>query len=355
MTDRAVILPTPVDPFMLNYWLHGFNTIWGDEVTRLYIVVNSPIQKDVIDYVMKITDKPNITVLYFPTQIEHGDAINRALEIVQEKYVMLVEDDCYIFKAGVIDQCFHWLESGQYQIVGSKRGSCHPEILERAKQIWGLQYEGLGDQGCNFWPNLFFASKELLLRTDRNFGAKAWQKGTNIEQLGNYTVLNDVIYGDTFVWASLQLRAMVPEKYIKYIPQYHGHPDDLKHFEQQSDLFDGHAPWCHIGSLSSGVHGILMDSEKRPLATRVSNPTQYSGQCLPCLAKTEMEHFEYERRLQWWLTFVEFYEKQSAIVDPIPEFRKMYNEAILTAVGQMQLSIKRIRKRQWAYKTIGLW
>lgn len=346
---RAVILPTPVDPFMLNYWLHGFNEIWGDEVSRLYIVVNSPIQKDVIDYVMKITDKPNITLLYFPTQIEHGDAINRALELVQEPNVMLVEDDCYIFKRGVIDQCFHWLESGQYQMVVSKRGSCHPEILERAKQLWGLAYEGFGDQGCNFWPNLFFSSKELLLRTDRNFGAKAWQKGTVIEQLGNYTVLNDVIYGDTFVWASLQLRAMVPEKYIKYIPQYHGHPYDLQHYQDKQFLFNGQAPWCHIGSLSSGVHGILTDEQNRPLATRISKP-DVKGQDLTTLAKTEMEQYEYERRLQWFLSFVEFGEQ-----DSIPDFRQLYKDAVTRAVGYMKLSIKRIRRRQEAYKTIGLW
>lgn len=355
MTDvgRAVILPTPVDPFMLNYWLWGFHNIWGDEVDRLYIVVNSPIQADVKAYVEKITNNPKITLLYIPYQIEHGDAIRRALELVQERYVMLVEDDCYIFKRGVVDQCFHWLESGQYQLVGSKRGSCHPEILERAKQIWGLNYEGLGDQGCNFWPNLLFTSVNTLLATDLNFGAKAWHKGEVISELGNYSVLNDVIYGDTFVWASLQLRRLVPEKYIKYIPQYHGHPDDLRHYEERNNLFDGHAPWCHIGSLSSGVHGILMDDQNRPLATRVSKP-EVKGQDLLTLAKTEMEQYEYERRLQWWLRFVEFYlEKDKE--NPIKDFAQQYTEAVTRAIGLMKLSIKRIRRRQSAYNSLGLW
>lgn len=354
-TSRAVILPTPVDPFMLNYWLYGFNTIWGNEVDHLYITVNSPIQQDVIEYVKSICNNPKITLTVIPQQIEHGEAINRTLELVKEKYVMLVEDDCYIFKRGVIDQCYHWLESGQYQIVGSKRGSCHPEILERAKQIWGLDYQGVGDQGCNFWPNLYFSSKELLLHTDRNFGAKAWQKGEVIPQLGNYIVKNDVIYGDTFVWASLQLRGLVSDKYIKYVPQYHGHPDDLRHYEERSNLFDGHAPWCHIGSLSSGVHGILMDNENRPLAYRVSNPNMHSEQQLSKLANTEMEHNEYEGRLQWWLTFVEFYCTQPNQLDTIFEFRQLYYDAIFRAINEMKLSIKNIRRRQKAYRILGLW
>lgn len=348
--SRAAILPTPVDPFMLNYWLHGFNTIWGEDVDKLYTLVNSPIQADVVEYVKKITQNPKIELIYIPQQIEHGDAINRALELVKEQYVMLVEDDCYITRRGVIDQCFHWLESGQFDIVGSKRGSCHPEILDRAQQLWGLSYEGLGDQGCNFWPNLFFSSKELLLKTDRNFGAKAWQKGTTIPQLGNHTVQNDVIYGDTFVWASLQLRGLVPEKRIKYIPQYHGHPDDLRHFDNHQFLFDGSAPWCHIGSLSSGVHGILTDSENRPLAYRVNKPEVIREIDWQAIAKTEMEKMEYERRLQWWLTFVEFGEQES-----IPEFRELYRQAVQKAIGNMKLSIKSIRRRQAAYKTIGLW
>jgi len=349
-TSRAVILPTPVDPFMLNYWLHGFKEYWGDEVDHLYIVANSPIQQDAVDYVHKICADPKITLTFINHQIEHGDAINRGLEQVKEKYVMLVEDDCYIFKRGVIDQCFRWLESEQYQMVVSKRGSCHPEISERAKQLWGLSYEGFGDQGCNFWPNLFFSSKDLLLKTDRNFGAKAWQKGTVIEQLGNYTVLNDVIYGDTFVWASLQLRALVSEKYIKYVPQYHGSPEDIRNFEEHTHLFDGSAPWCHIGSLSSGIHGILLDEENRALAYRINKPEIKRDIDWGTLAKTEMEKYEFERRLQWFLTFVEFGDQSE-----LPEFRQLYKDAITRAIGYMQLSIKRIRRRQDAYKTIGLW
>lgn len=348
--NRAVLLPTPVDPFMLNYWLHGFNNVWGSEVDHLYIYANSPIEQPVIDYVKRICNNPKITLTFLTNQIEHGDALNRLLEQVTEKNVMLVEDDCYIFKKGYIDQCFRWIESGQYQIVGSKRGSCHPEILERAKQYWGLNYQGLGDQGCNFWPNLYFSSKELLLKTDRNFGTMDWKTGDIIKELGNYTVLNESIRGDTFVWASLQLRAIVPESQIKYVPQYHGHPFDIKHYEERSNLFDGNAPWCHIGSLSSGVHGILLDDQNRPLAYRINRPEVKRDIDWHDLAKTEMEKWEYERRLQWFLTFVEFGDQST-----ITEFRELYKQAVLRAIGLLQLSIKRVRKRQSAYKWLGLW
>lgn len=349
-TSRAVILPTPVDPFMLNYWLWGFNNIWGEDIDHLYITVNSPIEDEVIEYVRKITDNPKITLTYIPNQIEHGDAINRTLELVKEKNIMLVEDDCYIFQKGQIGICFDLIEGDIFKMAVSKRGSCHPEILERAKEIWGLNYEGYGDQGCNFWPNLFFSSKELLLKTDRNFGAKAWHKGEIIKELDDYVVKNDVIYGDTFVWASLQLRSMVPEAYISYVPQYHGHPDDIRHYEERSNLFTGRAGWCHIGSLSSGIHGLLTDDNDSPLAYRINKPEVKGNADLSKLASTEMEKKEFERRIQWWLTFVEFGEQES-----LKEFRELYKRAIVKLIAGMGLSMKNIRRRQGIYKSIGLW
>lgn len=350
MTSRAGILPHPIDPFMLAYWLHGFHNVWGKEIDKLYIVANSPIREEVVDYIKKITSDPKIVLLYFPKQIEHGDAINRALEMVQEKHVVLLEDDCMIFKQGVVDKCFKELENGNVDIVASKRGSCHPEIMERAKNLWGLSYEGFGDQGCNFFPNLYFSSVDLLKKTDRDFGARAWKKGEIIKELDNYTVVNDVIYGDTFVWASLQLRSMVHPERICIIPQYHGSPDDPEDYEHNRALWDGHAPWCHIGSLSSGIHGILTDERGVPLAYSHDPQHDKNIRDIGKIVNTEGERREFERRLQWWLTFVDFGDQKQ-----LAEFRQEYRNAIARALMKMHISMKNIAKRQRIYKELGLW
>lgn len=348
MSSRGAILPHPIDPFLLEYWLWGFRNVWYGEVDKLYIVANSPIEKQVVEYVRQITKDDKIELIYVPNQIEHGAGISLALERVKEKHIVLLEDDCFIFRQGVVDQCFRWLEDDIYDIVGSKRGSCHPEILLKAQQIWGLSYEGEGDHGCNFWPNMVFMSKERLLATDGNYGARAWSRGEIIPPLNNHIVEHEQIHGDTFVWASLQLRANCKPSRIRYIPQNHGHPDDLKHEEAHKYIFDGHAGYVHIGSLSSGIHGLLKDPSGHPLAYRVSHPDMLGSP--PPKNMTEMELFEFERRVQWWLTCVEFGD-QSTIAD----FRMLYNDAVIRLIGEMQLSIKRIRSRQRAYKKIGLW
>lgn len=352
MVNRTAILPFPGDPFLLNYWLDLYDRVWCDEVDFLFIYMNSPIEKEVVDWIYeRVKKSKNAKIYYTNVQMEHGHVIDHCLDLVDSKYVMLIEDDGFIFKKGQVDRCFKQLESGNYDIVGSRRASCAMEILKRAQELWGLSYEGEGDTGPNFWPNFFFCERELLIKTDRNFAAKAWKKGDSIDGLGNYLVQDDVIYGDTFVNISLQLRAMVPEGRILCVPQYHGHPDDLEHWKEGRYLFDGQAPWCHIGSLSSGVGGLLMDRNGRRLARRKIDPPLDST-ILPNICTTYMEHREFERRVQWWLTCIENVDEEE--VKPIWEFYVLYKEAIARIIAQFELSMNDIRKRQNAYTSLGL-
>lgn len=353
MTSRAVILPFPGDPFLLNYWLSLFDKYWGEEIDKLYIYFNSTIEQGMVDYIQSLcASRPTIQLIYNPVQIEHGDAINKTLDLVTEDYVMLIEDDAFIFRSGMIDWCFTQVEEGGYDIVGSKRNSCSTEILKKAKQVFGIPYDGEGDQGPNFWPSFFFCKKDLLLKTNRYFGAKAWKKGEVIEVLDNHVVEDDVIASDTFVWASLQLHALVPERKILYVPQYHGHPDDLDHFitHYRHSMFGGEAPWCHIGSLSSGVGGLLRDGNNRPLARRTVDQPEPKTVMPPQWCQSDFEKREFERRVQWWLTFYEYAKPN----EQIAEFYDLYGKACQQIIQQYKLDAHVIRQRQKIYKTLGL-
>lgn len=350
ITSRAAILPFPGDPFLLNYWLHLFNDVWSDEVDKLYIIFNSPIEEPVRQYIRKLcASNPKIILSEHDTQIDHGPAIDIGLDLCQEELVMLIEDDGFIFKKGQVDFCFRLLESGEFDIVGSKRGSCSFEILKKAQEVYGLDYEGEGDQGPNFWPNFFFSSKALLLKTDRQFGAHAWYKGAIVEQLG-LTIEEEVANGDTFVSTSLQLRAMVPETRIFYIAQYHGHPEDLEHSQRGKFLFDGKAPWTHVGSLSSGISGLLRDDKDRSLAHREFAEAKEKTE-LPNYANTDMEKKEMERRVQWWKTFAEYFEGKAANQE-MADFSNLYMNAVDQIISQYGLSRKNITNRQAVYKEI---
>lgn len=349
MRSRAALLPHPADPFLLKYWLKFYNEIWRDEVDKLYIFINSPMEEPVIEYMRSlVADDPKIKLMYVGYQIEHGAAIKEMLEACEETEVMLIEDDGFIFKKGVVDVMFELLETQGMDVVGSPRGSCSQVILDQAKERWGLNYDGMGDKGCNFWPNFLFAHKATLLATDRFYGARAWNKGDYIQPL-DYTYMGeDTIASDTFVYASLQLRNMVPKERIAEVPQYHGSPDDMDHYGNQQWLFDGKAPWIHVGSLSTGTHGVLMDDYGRPLARRTIDPEKDKA-VLGNYCNTEGERNEWERRVSFWKLFLENADK-----DAIPEFKQLYINAIQRIINQYELSISRIERRMNIYHTLGL-
>lgn len=358
---RAALLPYPGDPFLLHYWLKFYDQFWADEVDALYIGLNSPLEKAGVDYInemiqSRIDQGRKIVLDYYPDMADHGPTIRKLLEMCDEDLVMLIEDDGFIFRKGQVDSCFKQIENGSYDVVGGKRGSCDFEILEQAKWIWDLEYSGEGDQGPNFWPNFFFSSKELLLNTDRNFAAKAWKQGENIPELGQkgipYTVKKEIIYGDTFVNTSLQIRSKVPRDRILCIPQFHGSPDDLDHYRDHKYLFSGLAPWTHVGSLSSGISGVLQDNEGRSLARRLLDPSKGQTRLPREWCQTDAEKREWERRVQWWLTFIEDFYTSPAPKTNIAELSKLYSEAVNRVIEQYKLNLGNIRDRQRAYATI---
>jgi len=348
MRSRAGILPYVGDPFLLNYWLKFYDKVWGSEVDKLYIYAHNLIGEEIWDYIRRRCVKSkNVFLIEDHNQLEHGDSIDKALNSVTEEYVVLLEDDCFIFKSGKIDKCFQEIENEHLSLIGSKRGSCSKEILDRAAEIWGLSYEGLGDQGCNFWPNLLFTHKKILRATSRKFGATHWNPGDYCRPL-DYN-FNEEAVGDTFVFASLELRRMLPKGQIGYIPQYHASPDDLRDYEYKRLLFDGDAPWTHMGSLSSGVGGIIRDKFNRPLSTGESMLKEENATLPNEWCKTDMEKQEFERRVCSW--DMAWQERET---NELLEFGQEYKDGLERIITQYGLNRGAIRRRQNVYRELGL-
>lgn len=344
-----MMLPYPGDPFLINYWLLYYEKIWHEEIDRLIVVFNSPIEKSVSDYIVdRIARAPKTTTLVIEEQIEHGEAINRGLDEVETEYVGLIEDDAFVLQPGMIHFAFSGVEQKEVDVVGSRRASCSQEIIDRADELWDIKDTPYGDNGPNFWPCYFFTKTAILRATTRRFGARAWNKGDLIGPL-QHVVEAPVVNGDTFVSTSLELRATIPEDRIRYLPQYHLHPDDERDAQNNTGIFNKNPEWVHVGSLSSGVSGVLRDDQNRPLARRKIDPP--GGETvLEKYANTEMEKKEWERRVAFWLTFWEYREP-----DKIIEFSNAYKEAIDRVIYQYKLNTKSIFRIKKIYKRLGLW
>jgi hypothetical protein len=341
--SRAVLLPTPGDPFLLQYWLNLYKHYWKNAIDGLYVYVNSSIPDDVVEFNGELLDAAGAKrVLWANTMIDHGRALEELLIHVDEDHLMIIEDDGFIFRSGKVDAAFQRLERSKYRIVASKRGSCSPNIMEMASEKWDLRYDGLGDQGCNFWPNFLFIDTALLKSIGGHFGASAWQAGEMIEGLEMRT--GPFANGDTFVSASLRLRAALDkldhvapdeslksDSYIWYEPQYHGNTDDMPDHDKGEGIWSPDCYWTHAGSLSTGITNLL-DIE-RPLPKNLAN--------------TEQEKLELERRIMYWEIFWE-----NADPKGIEKFHDNYGEAIMRIILAYGLNEGRIAQRKRAYYEI---
>lgn len=337
--SRAALLPNPGDPILLKFWLDFYKRFWMDEVDRLYVYVNSPISQNVVDYMTTLVQStPKALLVYADHLIEHGDALKHLVSLATEDHLMFIEDDGFIHKPGIVDECFKRIESGEVDALGSRRGSCSQWLYDRMSEKWGLDNSGFGDHGPNFWPNFFFAKRRDLLQVT-NFAAKTWQPGEQVPELG--MVAPELLTGDTFVEGSLQLRWLGLR--FAYVPQYHLMPDDMDDYLKGSWAFSPQAKWLHVGSLSSGINGMLRDREGRSLARRHLDPPEpYKWGNAP---EGDLAKMEFERRIAWFSLALDHFDATL-----LPELAELYGWALVQVVAHYGLSSSRIEKRKNIYK-----
>jgi len=259
--SRAVFLSAGGDPFIASLVHRLFVERWYDEVDKFYICYNNhaEVPLDVAkEFVSTMMADPKVQLIWHPEGVGNGIPIKEMTLIAKEDLVMLLEDDGFIFTKGKVDECFKRIESGEVDAVASCRGSCGVEVWDAMQVKYNLDYSGVGDKGPNFWPNFFFCKRADLLNTDLNFASKEFTAGVYYPELDH--TFTEVNYGDTFVWADIQMR----HKGVRFgeVPQYHASPSEIEDWEKkQFNWESGQRPyWLHGGSLSSGLNGYLSGS-----------------------------------------------------------------------------------------------
>ena len=95
------------------------------------------------------------------------------------------------------------------------------------------------------------------------------------------------------------------------------------------------------------------DEHNRHLDKRLTAEPEAQTHFPPEWCSNDPQKDEWERRVQWWLTFYEW-----AVADPstdvIADFREAYGRAVQQVINIMELRIGNIHQRQKIYKAIGL-
>jgi hypothetical protein len=256
--SRAVVLPTPGDPFIAGLWVSTFKKFWKSEVDQLYVLVNAATPPEVFQCAVDIYQDAGAIVLQHPNgYMGHGFALTELVQRVKEDLILFVEDDFYILSNGNVNRWFQQVEGNVVDCVASYRGCCTDSWRQRIVDRFGITGE-LAVQP-NFWPSLCVTKKSDLERTDMFFDSKGFPPGTYIKELDWTTP--ETVCGDTFVWMSIQLRALN----LRFEILNQNRLIDVIYSKQRKP------PWVHIGSTPL-MYEYIIDKEGVPWGNRNAAP-----------------------------------------------------------------------------------
>jgi len=334
--NRAGVLASVADPLLLNLWDKCYSKNMKDSVDTVYVKMTNRMEPNVRDFIVNKLTNNGYHVWYQEQADVHGNVLKDLMKEVKEETVILLEDDFFVTSPGVLEPLFLKIERGEVDCIGSTRGCCTTKMTDaiaKTFKLTGNSPEHPISECPNLWPCLFVSKTTTLNKTDGHYAAKQWDKGTVVPYINMYC--DEAECGDSFVWTSIQLRGQ--GNTFAYEHQHHTAPDDLQDFPRRTALFSYNPiPWVHVGSLSSGVAGLLKYDNNVTLSCDklTGNPTGY-----PIADPTTI--LEYSRRLAMF-KFIADYGK---LEDPsLDYYNKIYNNAVDRAITNMKLPIDIVSK-----------
>lgn len=340
---RAAFLPTPGDPFLNKLWFKLFEKYWQDEVDKLYVCINSPIEPDVVAFLIKMyKSNPKVTVVYHDRMLEHGWALKEIIKESNEDLVLLIEDDGLIFKSGAVKEQFDRIENGEVDIIGGHRQSSSLGIAQATQ----LKFNRPSTEAF-LWPNFLFTKMEYLKKTDLVFGNKGFKAGETVPYL-NWIPTEDEAM-DTFGWMAIQLYAQ--ELRVITLDQNHAMADDLEACASKTRAWEPSAKWVHWGSLSSMMSNFLFYDNGCPIGDwRSSQRIDINHIPKPVDldtnrgAKADIE----SRVANTWLA----YDLTHNDCHEILEFKIQYHLALLRLVESFGLDMGNITMKKKIYESL---
>lgn len=175
--SRVAIVGTNAHPFLMGYWLKQFKN-WEKEVDRVYIITDSPIEPYTWSFTKEIlTQHPKIRVI--ETDIDWPNSLSEAVRLSEESHLLILHDDTFIYKTGVIDKYFKMCETGK--VITPPHGIYAPiDLVEkRLKEKYPFmpfRVKGMPDNadntGYSFLLYFLFISRIDLMKAGNDFDGK---------------------------------------------------------------------------------------------------------------------------------------------------------------------------------------
>ena len=299
----------PGEACTLAYWLRNFET-WRDEVDELIVLVNNLYYPDIAEFDRRAIEAVGGQVTFVEGRVQHGDCIDWMLQQAHTKdpngLVVLVEDDAYVRRPGMVDAMFRRIEDGLTDVIGSPR--YQDRLTDPVEGQWGPLTRDWAEIGRVLWPTFLFARSADLLATNRRFGYDTWQVGDTIAGLdlavtpelckyigtGSYAAL-DVFYGTSYQLRAAGLRI----EHINHVRPWL--PGPAKEWVKDDP------PWVHITEVSTMLGAVMPLYPNRPPEEDVPDLAPGGGRWTRCVAwwdilgRTEVPIEGHNERYRGWL------------------------------------------------------
>ena len=266
---RMAVMGSCSIPFHLRYWRELLPN-WLDEVDEIVISLQQMPKKH-REYVNKMLSQvKKVRVIPYPKnpwpQCMSDDIHDSKAEIV-----LILHDDTFILKRGVIDRFFTLAEEGK--VVTPTHGIYSPAdyVNRTLREMYGNYLTQFNEY--SFLLYFLFMPKSIFMKTSGYLGGKGWKKGEFVDLLGR--TIEENVSGDTGFQLGLDLFAhhvpfhIIPRQTTAHL-QFE--KDPLKAFKEIS-FPDG---WVHFQNMANtipqwfdGTHGINLVQNKEDAVMKV--------------------------------------------------------------------------------------
>ena len=179
-------------------------------------------------------------------------------------------------------------------------------------------------------------------KTDKNFHRRLFEKGEYIEEL-DWVCPTEDIGNDTFVWFSIQMRALgLRFKHVQMPPTV---GKEMEDYRRRRRHFAKGVEWVHVSSLSMMMYASYIDENDIPIGLR----RRPYARPVPFTPRVGQDLWNQERKAAWKLMIMErFWED----LEPIAGFRDLYKEAAERLWRRCELDEGRVKGLAKVYKEL---
>jgi hypothetical protein len=253
------------------YWLKIFEAYWADEVDEVYIAVSQPVHPTAFGYTRAVLET-NKKIKVILTNKNWPDSVNEVAKQITGDTVILLHDDTFIFKKGVVDKYASLCEETGKVVTPTQGIYAPPDIIEEMlKKKYPNQLPITGPdtdrKDYSFYCYFTFLPYILFDKTNKDFGDWKVKRGEYSPDL-DFTPLTRDLGADTnFKFTLDLLRAgadfiSIPYPRLAYL---YNLPDFLKDFDEminnKTEICNPTYGWGHIQTLSYHIGGLYYDLE----------------------------------------------------------------------------------------------